>query len=310
MALHNYESSHSSFPWNQGTLAAVYPVAYDGRVPWDPAGTNGGEYQTFSALALMLPYMEQSPVYSAINFAFGFNMFAGQGGGGDTVQVTSVRSVVASFLCPSDNGKGRTSYRASNGTNWDWWSREAGAGAITRPQPTGQDIATISGVIDGTSNTIAFAERNRGDGDPSVYHPGDVYVGGPGSAWGMPTYVMQNPNDYNYLKNTVIPDCIAFAQANPTGTWDWGGFYWAAGDYTGAKMNFNIGPNSKVPDCSPWGGVGAGIGFYDARSRHPGGVNVCMTDGSVRFVKDSVGITIWYSLGTRSGSEVLSSDSY
>jgi len=310
LALHNYESANGSFPWNQAPLAALYPTAYDGKVPWDPGGTNGGEQHNFSALTLMLPYMEQQTVYASINFAFGFNAFAGQGGAPDPVQATGVRTVIASFLCPSDSGKGRTSYRASNGTNWDWWSRSAGAGPITRPQPGGQDIGTIAAVTDGTSNTIAFTERNRGDGDASKYNPGDVYVGGPGSAWGLPTYVISNPADYNVIKNTVIPDCVAFAKANPTGTWDWGGFYWAAGEYTGAKMNFNIGPNSKIPDCSPWGGVGAGIGFYDARSRHPGGVNVCMTDGSVRFVKDTVAITAWYALATRAGGETVSSDAY
>jgi prepilin-type N-terminal cleavage/methylation domain-containing protein/prepilin-type processing-associated H-X9-DG protein len=309
LATHNYESSNTCFPWNQGPVAAVYPLAYDGRVPWDSPATNGAEYQTFSALALILPYMEQTPVYSAMNFAFGYYPYD-PSGGSDTVQATSVRSVIASLICPSDPGKGRTSYRASNGTNWDWWSRNAGAAPLTRPQPTGQDIGTIAAVTDGTSNTIAYAERLRGNGDGSTATPGNVYTGGPGSAWGIPTYVISNPADYAVLVKSIIPDCVAYAKANPTAIWPWGGYYWAAGEYTGAKMNFNIGPNSKVPDCSPWGGVGAGIGFYDARSRHPGGVNVCMADGSVRFVKDSVAITAWYALSTRAGGEVLSGDNY
>ena len=36
-----------------------------------------------------------------------------------------------------------------------------------------------------------------------------------------------------------------------------------------------------------------------AASYHPGGVNVLFGDGSVRFVKSSVGYHIWYALGTR-----------
>ena len=36
-----------------------------------------------------------------------------------------------------------------------------------------------------------------------------------------------------------------------------------------------------------------------ARSYHPGGVNVCMADGSVRFVKDSVNMAPWRALGTK-----------
>jgi hypothetical protein len=35
-----------------------------------------------------------------------------------------------------------------------------------------------------------------------------------------------------------------------------------------------------------------------------------MTDGSVRFVKDSVARLTWWALGTRNGGEVISADSY
>jgi prepilin-type processing-associated H-X9-DG protein len=45
-------------------------------------------------------------------------------------------------------------------------------------------------------------------------------------------------------------------------------------------------------------------------SNHSGGVNICMSDGSVRFVKDSVSRPTWWALGTRNGGEVISSDSY
>jgi len=294
LALMNYESAHGAFPWNQNTYNNIFP----NQPP-------GGDYgNSFSALALMLPFMEQTPVHNTLNFSFGFNEFGGQNGLDDPIQGTGIKTTIASFICPSDNGKGRNSYRASNGTNWDWWSRESGAGPMTR----GND-SKISNVVDGTSNTIAFAERSRGDGDGSKYNPGDVYVGVPGSAWGLPTYVIQNPADQAVIVNSVIPDCTAAAKAG-TGTWDWGGYYWAAGDYPGAKMNFVLGPNSKTPDCSPWGGVGAGIGFYSARSRHSGGVNVGLTDGSVRFIKDSIALPIWYALATRSGGEVISADSY
>jgi len=299
LALHNYESAQGSFPWNQNTYNNIYPN------PSTPGAGGNDDGNSWSALALMLPYMEQTQVSNAINFSFGFNEFAGQSGLADPVQGTAVQVTIASFICPSDAGKGRNSYRASNGTNWDWWSRESGAGPMTR----GAD-SKISNVTDGTSNTIAFGERSRGDGDPSKYNTGDVYVGIPGSAWGIPTYVVSNPADQKVIVGNVIPDCVAGAKSNPTGTWDWGGFYWAAGDYPGAKMNFVLGPNSKVPDCSPWGGTGAGIGFYSPRSRHPGGVNVAMTDGSVRFIKDSVAIVTWYALATRSGGEVISADSY
>jgi prepilin-type processing-associated H-X9-DG protein len=42
-----------------------------------------------------------------------------------------------------------------------------------------------------------------------------------------------------------------------------------------------------------------------ASSRHTGGVNLCLVDGSVRFVGDSVAEEIWTALGTISGGETI-----
>ena len=57
----------------------------------------------------------------------------------------------------------------------------------------------------------------------------------------------------------------------------------------------NLGPNDK---------------YYAARSRHPGGVNTAMCDGSVRFVKNTINIFIWRGLSTTNGGEVISSDAF
>ncbi len=46
------------------------------------------------------------------------------------------------------------------------------------------------------------------------------------------------------------------------------------------------------------------------RSRHAGGVNTLLGDGSVKFIKNSINQLTWFALGSRAGSEVLSSDSY
>src|SRR5271157_3965009 len=47
-----------------------------------------------------------------------------------------------------------------------------------------------------------------------------------------------------------------------------------------------------------------------ARSRQPGGVNVGLADGSVRYVKDTINLFAWRALSTTHGNEVISSDSY
>ena len=47
-----------------------------------------------------------------------------------------------------------------------------------------------------------------------------------------------------------------------------------------------------------------------ATSNHSGGVNVCMADGSVRFIKDSVNMNTWWALGSKAGGEVIDASSY
>ena len=60
--------------------------------------------------------------------------------------------------------------------------------------------------------------------------------------------------------------------------------------------------------------MGSAPGGYNdaitATSLHPGGVNICFTDGSVKFVKDSIALNTWWALGTRNQGEIISSDAY
>jgi prepilin-type processing-associated H-X9-DG protein len=77
-------------------------------------------------------------------------------------------------------------------------------------------------------------------------------------------------------------------------------------------------PNHEDPDCrggNPFGD--SNNAAWDrltldtaARSLHPGGVNVAMGDGSVRFARNGTNHSVWRALGSRNGGEVVSSDSY
>jgi prepilin-type processing-associated H-X9-DG protein len=49
---------------------------------------------------------------------------------------------------------------------------------------------------------------------------------------------------------------------------------------------------------------------YAARSRHQGGVNVAMGDGSVRFIKNPINVRTWRAISTTQGNEVVSSDDF
>src|SRR5262249_49441678 len=70
-------------------------------------------------------------------------------------------------------------------------------------------------------------------------------------------------------------------------------------------------PHSSVPDrlthCQSIPHAPSTVGsdnmFLPARSRHSGGVNVVLLDGSVRLVSDTIDPTVWLGLGTRAGDE-------
>ncbi len=96
-------------------------------------------------------------------------------------------------------------------------------------------------------------------------------------------------------------------------TW-WGG---AAGFTT------YIGPNSLEQDVTTGGGcvpltsprmpcttisTPSRPRLMGARSLHPGGLNTALCDGSVRFVRDTIGIDLWRALSTSRGGEVVSAD--
>ena len=94
------------------------------------------------------------------------------------------------------------------------------------------------------------------------------------------------------------------------------GHDWGIGGMGATLFNTIAPPNStNYPwaacrtDCG--GGCdGASMDYSNAQSYHPGGVNALLADGSVRFIKSSVNIYTWWSLGSRAGGEVIDANSY
>jgi prepilin-type processing-associated H-X9-DG protein len=64
------------------------------------------------------------------------------------------------------------------------------------------------------------------------------------------------------------------------------------------------------PSAVPDQGKQPGNGLIGAQSNHPGGVNVGMLDGSVRFMKDSIARPTWWAVATYSGGEVIDAASF
>ena len=62
---------------------------------------------------------------------------------------------------------------------------------------------------------------------------------------------------------------------------------------------------TTYPQNPPCTNAGSGFAHKAARSRHSGGVNVLLGDGSVRFVRNSIDLATWRALGTMNGGEVI-----
>ena len=338
LALHNYHSAMDRFPMGMSESASVLGVLSKGN-----GYANWGEW---SAQAMLLPYMEQLPVYNAINFSY--DMIYGTGA---VTNLTAQTRVIASFCCPSDTqvafggspsmsvtqfgswgnnaawAPNINSYKASLGTTTAVWGWQVGyftcqpdpfnlnGGTQCASNTTGLFTAwTCYGIrdaTDGTSNTIAFAESLVGDATNVLPTHRNNSVMGVGTISNIEVF---DASSLNY-QTVIIPAIQACTTAYKSGTNVTGenGIRWGYGA-PGISMFQTI----VTPNGAPWNSCQDQCGgcqlnytqFSNAQSNHPGGANVMMGDGSCRFIKDSINPLTWMALGTRANGEVISSDSY
>jgi prepilin-type processing-associated H-X9-DG protein len=265
LALHNYHDVYKTFPSGyRGTVGG-----WDARV-----------LMAHSWMQAILPFIEEQPLYDQIDFALPL----GSGNPGDATYNTNTavsRTVVDTFLCPSDANQGGlmgsransggtsavNNYKACAGSNWGWgdavcrhtfvrgghWSNSAngldqGNGIIMRNNNNyRQAWVRMAEVEDGTSNTFAI-----GEAVPRwCTHTWWWHFNGTTATCGVPLNYVSD-----YIRN------------NPTT----------------ASLE------------SRWGDWGNNYSFM---SRHPGGANFGICDGSVTFVSDTIDITTYRMLANR-----------
>ena len=297
LGLHNYHSSIGTFPMTATT-------AYS-----DPGvQTNWG---TWGSLALLLPYLEQKPVYDAINF----NWNGWQGNVGPATNSTVWNLKLSSFVCPSDgtNGQENTNnYFGSIGTtSATFYSFTGSTGIFANARNY-----SLADVTDGSSNTIAYSEAlvstTIGGPKGSKWRDGPSDSGSTSAAYRLldPVSTLVNING---LKQDWQQCNTWFRTERTMGQ---RGYRWTTGALGETLFQTLIPPNSTD---YPWGscrmdcGAGCGAlhsGYYSANSNHPGGVNAALADGSVKFIKSTIAMPVWWALGTKAGGEVVSADSY
>jgi prepilin-type N-terminal cleavage/methylation domain-containing protein/prepilin-type processing-associated H-X9-DG protein len=339
LAVANYESANGG-----------YPLAYPQRAVWDfPPSTYtiaDSGWGDWSPHALILPYLEQGPVYNSINF-----YTSASDNEDDGRQATSITSQIKTLLCPSSpNAQGTLDYGQGSdnpGMTWvnprnpgnnyfasvgptvcPWTSAHVpGIFAISTPGMSG--FVGIRDVTDGTSNTIAFSEWRMGDFDTQKLSIQDVinlfvFTTQPGNFgnWNNDGGTSSMPAAGMIAFQSFLQQCAGAApkslgppnQKNP----GWGsnksllGREWAQGMFGHTLGTTLLPPNSQYPNCNlePWGGDMDAPCMINPSSYHPAGANVAFADGSVRFIKSSTSWLTMWSLGSKDGNDVVSADSY
>ena len=264
-----------------------------------PPGRKADQYNAYTWSLYLLPYHEQTAKYT------GFPGLSDSAAGLNQTQAPialgiALNAVVPTWQCPSDSYATVGEASPNDGS----WARArgnyaacVGAGTLYGTQanggvPFGPGVfsvspgqtainskkLTIQGITDGSSNTLLIGERLSTTVAGWGGNPGDITLGNMGAG----LFCTLNP------PNTTVADLLrGNADSDP------------------AVCPQNHADASYMPPCAYAGGSDA-TAYASSFSKHTGGVNAAMGDGSVRFVRNSISITAWRSMGTAFGGEVIS----
>jgi len=237
--------------------------------------------------SFMFPYIEQGVMANAYNYNLGI------GTTDQTPNVTVVSTRIAAFQCPSDNagyygtgtGNPRSNYVAcyspdgtmvEPGASFTYGGGVNAFNPATRKAMSNINVARgIRDAMDGTSSTVVLSELIAGPSGSSDFR-------------GMWYNDFGCQYTHHKTPNSLIPD----------------GFWRVVGGPPYCQTSLK--PKAPCAGTSPsWD-----TEDYAARSYHPGGVQATLADGSVRFFKDTINLSVWQALASINAGEVLSSDSF
>lgn len=284
IALTSYQAAAGVYPFGVGADG-------DGAIPTYTSASN----RRYSMQSQLLPYLEQGALFNQLNFSVPpfFPDLNGvpdpEDGPGPNFTVAGVRVDV--FLCPSDFNRmpawpwGQVNYRSCNGSTWSGRVGDGMFGQSTRIGP--------ADVRDGLSNTAAMSERVRGHDDyQNVDVKSDQFrVAAP---WTEAAFT-------EWCAGLTDAEAIALPKHYSNATT---GLTWLEGNMSWTRYNHVLTPGHKTCiNGVTWNGAAMTAG-----SRHDGGVGLLLGDGSVRFVKETVGPPVWRALGTIAGGEAIPGD--
>jgi prepilin-type N-terminal cleavage/methylation domain-containing protein/prepilin-type processing-associated H-X9-DG protein len=317
LGLYNYESANGAFPPGGESTAFSTPAGCASMTYPETQFVDGA----WGPLARILPFMEGTNTFNALNFNLDYNDLSG-------ANFTGCTTVFNVYLCPSATrqptggrdaidpldtlaqqfgvGYGVQDYGATVYTDIDPNGNQGGPGSNActpyrnkASRANGllhQGKTTIGEITDGTSNTIAIAEDAGRDARfKSPYQETDQV----GSALKNDTCQL----GYTPLRNVPAGYRRYWRWAEPDGSFGVSG----APNNPGLPSNEGTAYSTVTPPISAGNNCGANDEIY---SFHPGGANVVMGDGSVRFIKATINVVALRGIVTCAGGEVVSADQY
>ena len=295
LALHGYHDALGSFPLGKSAANAEVGVV--------------SSWGDWGAQALILPYLEQSPLHNSINFQWSTRKYTAL-----KVNHTAFNMKLKIYMCPSDRNVIRSgnlnSYRGSVGTTGiQYFSNSTGV--------FGRQVSySMDDITDGLSNTIAFSESLVGGESATNSYRGNSIagVGEIAAAQSIDAFSVGWPATLKAL-NSCSDAMSAAGPPTFASVSKIGGYRWGWGDIGISLFNTIVPPNSPE---HPWNscrkdcpGCGPDSSQYsNAQSNHPGGVNALFADGGVRWIKDGINPLVWWGMGTRERGEILSADGF
>jgi prepilin-type processing-associated H-X9-DG protein len=264
----------------------------------------------------LLPFIEQSQIYNAINFNAadpGNPNIGARWIWTHPTTWTTGRARVATYVCPSEI---YTAYAADGYNFWasniawnagTWFPHQnSWNGVVGRSydddgslRPFTPGNFNLAALIDGTSNTLLSAE----------------VANGPLVSGAARTRVSDCYEVRGLTRTSTVDQAVAACNRvdwarGPIpwgGGWRYKGYSWVEGSIWRNWFNTIRTPNQS---CCTMDNVSWWYIMKPSSSYHPGGANAVMSDGSVKFFKETVSRPVWMALSTRAGSEVISADSY
>jgi prepilin-type N-terminal cleavage/methylation domain-containing protein/prepilin-type processing-associated H-X9-DG protein len=295
LALQNYHTVHGTFP--PGAIG----------FPGHPIECIRRGHSMFT---LLLPFVEQTPAFNAINFCFASHGYQGPANAG-AINWTGLSHRVATYICPSDTQQIPLLSKLENpvnGVNYNVLTQGSYAGVVGTV-----DIRQYCGGCNGyplqTDGLVCFGDLElRPDGAFGFNH-------------GFPDVAFRDG-----LSNTLLIGESSRFPNDPDpffNEWTWADYLKSkipgvhrpqAMATTVPRINAPLRkPDTALTHPTTWKNDPRNeeMGQLGFRSNHPGGANFLFGDGSVRFLKETINRQgVYWALSTRCGHELVDSNSY